>query len=74
MLPEINQVIRHLNGRLDWYGKLKFAYYRWRGVIDKMFGVLFGVVPDFQGKGIDGALIVATGNVVQPLKNTRRWR
>lgn len=68
MLPEINQVIRHLNGRLDWYGKLLFAYYRWRGVIDKMFGVLFGVVPDFQGKGIDGALIVATGNVVQPLK------
>ena len=68
MLPEINQVIRYLNGRLDWYGKLKFAYYRWRGVIDKMFGVLFGVVPDFQGKGIDGALIVATGKVVQPLK------
>lgn len=68
MLPEINQVIRYLNGRLDWYGKILFAYYRWRGVIDKMFGVLFGVVPDFQGKGIDGALIVATGNVVQPLK------
>ncbi|MEO6168037.1 MAG: hypothetical protein ABIO46_10315, partial [Chitinophagales bacterium] len=68
MLPEINQVIRYLNGRLDWYGKLKFAYYRWRGVIDKMSGVLFGVVPDFQGKGIDGALIVATGKVVQPLK------
>ncbi|MBX7108510.1 MAG: hypothetical protein K1X61_07685 [Chitinophagales bacterium] len=68
MLPEINQVIRYLNGRLDWYGKLKFAYYRWRGVIDKMSGILFGVVPDFQGKGIDGALIVATGKVVQPLK------
>ncbi|MBK9732066.1 MAG: hypothetical protein IPO83_12415 [Chitinophagaceae bacterium] len=68
MLPEINQVIRYLNGRLDWYGKLKFAWYRWRGVIDKMSGILFGVVPDFQGKGIDGALIVATGNVVQPLK------
>lgn len=68
MLPEINQVIRHLNGKLNWLGKLKFAWYRWRGVIDKMYGMLFGVVPDFQGKGIDGALIVATGKVVQPLK------
>jgi GNAT superfamily N-acetyltransferase len=68
MLPEINQVIRYLNGRMDWYGKLKFAYYRWRGVIDKMFGVLFGVVPEFQGKGIDGALIIAAAKVVQPLK------
>lgn len=68
MLPEINQVIRFLNGRLDWYGKLKFAWHRWRGAIDKISGILFGVVPDFQGKGIDGALIVATGKVIQPLK------
>ncbi len=68
MLPEINQVIRHLNGQMDLIGKLKFAYYRWRGEIDKMFGVLFGVVPAFQGKGIDGALIVAAGNVIQPMK------
>jgi GNAT superfamily N-acetyltransferase len=68
MLPEINQVIRHLNGRMDLLGKLKFAYYRWRGEIDKMFGVLFGVIPEFQGKGIDGALIISAAQVVQPLK------
>ncbi|MBS1658169.1 MAG: hypothetical protein K1X63_10755 [Chitinophagales bacterium] len=68
MLPEINQVIRYLNGKMDAMGKLKFAYYRWRGVIHKMFGVLFGVVPEFQGKGIDGALIVAAGKVIQPMK------
>jgi len=68
MLPEINQVIRYLNGNMNWLGKLKFVYYRWQGVINKMFGVLFGVVPEFQGKGIDGALIVAAGNVIQPMK------
>jgi GNAT superfamily N-acetyltransferase len=71
MLPEINQVIRYLNGRMDWFGKLKFAYYRWRGVIDKMFGVLFGVVPEFQGKGIDGAVIIAAAKTVQPMKKYR---
>lgn len=71
MLPEINQVIRYLNGRMDWYGKLKFAYYRWRGVMDKMFGVLFGVVPEFQGKGIDGAVIIAAAKVIQPMKKYR---
>ncbi|MCY7409811.1 MAG: hypothetical protein LH473_06025 [Chitinophagales bacterium] len=68
MLPEINQVIRHLNGQMNLIGKLKFAFYRWRGEINKMFGVLFGVVPAFQGKGIDGALIVAAANVIQPMK------
>ncbi len=69
MLPEINQIIRHLNGRMDLLGKLKFAYYRWQGEINKMFGVLFGVVPEFQGKGIDGALIISAAKVVQPLKS-----
>jgi len=68
MLPEINQIIRHLNGQMNLFRKLQFAYLRWSGVIDKMFGVLFGVVPEFQGKGIDGALIVAAGKVVQPMK------
>lgn len=68
MLPEINQVIRHLNGKMNWLGKLKFAYYSWRGEIHKMFGVLFGVIPAFQGKGIDGALIVAAGKVIQQSK------
>lgn len=71
MLPEINQVIRYLNGKLNLVGKLKFAYYRWRGVINKMFGVLFGVVPEFQGKGIDGAIIIAAAKVIQPLKKYR---
>lgn len=68
MLPEINQIIRHLNGKMNTFSKIKFAYLRWRGVVDKMFGVLFGVVPEFQGKGIDGALIVAAGKVIQPMK------
>ncbi|HYV90506.1 MAG TPA: hypothetical protein VE978_01930 [Chitinophagales bacterium] len=68
MLPEINQIIRHLNGQMNLLRKLQFAWLRWRGVIDKMFGVLFGVVPEFQGKGIDGALIVAAGKVIQPMK------
>ena len=64
MLPDINQIVRYLNGNMNWWGKLRFAYYLKRGLIDKMFGVLFGVVPDFQGKGIDGALVMKAGNVV----------
>jgi len=65
MLPDINQIVRHLNGKMDLWGKIRFAYYLKRGIINKMIGVLFGVVPDFQGKGIDGALVIKAGNVVQ---------
>lgn len=66
MLPQINQIVRHLDGNLNWWGKIKFAYYRWRGVCDQIFGVLFGVVPEHQGKGVEGAMIIAAAKVVQP--------
>jgi GNAT superfamily N-acetyltransferase len=35
----------------------------------KAFGVLFGVVPEHQGKGLDGALILAAKQVLQDRYN-----
>ena len=63
-LPEVNQIFKYLNGQLDLWGKLKFLYYKWRGVCRKMFGVAFGITPEHQGKGLEGALIMATNTVV----------
>jgi GNAT superfamily N-acetyltransferase len=56
-LPEVNQVFKFVNGKLDWLGKAKFVWHTWRGTNKKAFGVLFGVVPEHQGKGVDGAII-----------------
>lgn len=64
MLPELNQVFRHVNGRLDWIGKAKFLWYRYVQRSPKMFGVVFGVIPDFQGKGLEGAVVVACKKTV----------
>jgi len=64
-LLEVNQIFKHLNGNLNLWGKLKFLWYKKRGVIDKMVGVAFGVTPEHQGKGIEGALIIATASFVQ---------
>ncbi|MDQ3534963.1 MAG: hypothetical protein M3421_04975, partial [Bacteroidota bacterium] len=58
-LPEINQIIKHLNGKLDILGKLKFLYHKMAGTCKKMFGVAFGVVPEHQGKGLEGAIVIA---------------
>ncbi len=57
-LPELNEVFRYVNGNLNWWGKLKFLYHRWRGAITTYTGIVFGVAKEFQGKGIEGALIV----------------
>jgi hypothetical protein len=56
-LPEVNQIFKYLNGKLDLIGKVKFLWHSWRKTNRKAFGVLFGVVPAHQGKGVDGAII-----------------
>jgi len=67
MIPELNQIFKHLNGNLNLIGKLKFLYYKWRGVCKKMFGVAFGVIPDFQSKGLEGAIVIAAAKRIQPM-------
>ncbi len=56
-LPEVNQIFKHLNGKLNLIGKLKFLWHTLLRTNRKAFGVLFGVVPAHQGKGVDGAII-----------------
>lgn len=55
-LPEINQIFKYINGNLNWWGKLKFVYHKWRGTCTSFFGLAFGIDPDFQGKGLEGAI------------------
>lgn len=57
MFPEINQAVRHLNGKMNLPGILKFLYYRHVKKIDVALGQLFGVIPEFQGKGVEAAMI-----------------
>ena len=64
-LPEINQIFKYLNGNLNWLGKLKFVWYKLTQTNTKAFGILFGVVPEHQGVGVDGALIMAARELYQ---------
>jgi GNAT superfamily N-acetyltransferase len=56
-LPEVNQIFKHVNGKLNILGKLKFIWHTFMRTNKKAFGILFGVVPAHQGKGVDGAII-----------------
>ena len=64
-LPEVNQIFKYVNGKLDWIGKLKFVYHKWRKSCNKMLGLVFGIAPEHQGKGVEGALVLATAQMVQ---------
>ena len=65
MLPEVNQIFKHVNGKMDLVGKLKFVWHKWRKTNKKMFGMVFGIVPDHQGKGVEGAIIESVRRRVQ---------
>lgn len=64
-LPEINQIFKYVNGKLDWIGKLKFIWHTLRKTNRKAFGILFGVVPEHQAKGLDGAMVMESRKVLQ---------
>lgn len=58
-IPEINQIFQHVNGKLDLFGKIKFLWNKTFNPPNKMLGLVFGVVPDFQGKGVESAMILS---------------
>lgn len=63
MLPELNQIFKHVNGKLDWLGKLKFLYHKLMKTNHRAFGVIFGIIPEFQKKGIESAIALAYSKV-----------
>lgn len=66
-LPELNQIFKHVGHRLHLLGKLRFVYEQWkyqRRMDKKMLGIIYGVVPEHQNKGLDMALIASTQDPV----------
>ncbi|KMQ66103.1 hypothetical protein ACM46_00625 [Chryseobacterium angstadtii] len=56
-LPDVNQWFRFLHGRFGIVEKLKFLWIKRFRKNEKMVGIVFGVIPEWQKKGIDGYMI-----------------
>ena len=56
VIPDLNQIVKHLHGKLNTWGKIKFLLLKSRGVLTRTCGVIFGVVPEHQGKGVESAI------------------
>lgn len=64
-LPDLNQWFKELNGK---FGLLHKLYFLWLKAIkrNKRFtGLVFGIVPEWQGKGVDAYLIGEAAKVIQ---------
>ena len=58
-IPELNQLFKHVNGKMNWLGKLKFFYHMKTGSCKKMLGIVFGVIPEWHGHGVESGMVVA---------------
>ncbi len=64
-LPDINQYFKHLKGKFGLLQKLEFVWRQKFRPARKFVGVVFGVVPEWQGKGIDAYIIGECAKIVQ---------
>jgi hypothetical protein len=58
MYPDVNQILKKLNGKLDLFSMLKFLYLKKKKTMTRARGVLMGVVPKFQGMGVESGIIL----------------
>lgn len=56
-LPDTNQWFKYLNGKFGIWEKLKFLWIKKFRKNEKMIGLVFGVVPEWQRKGLEGYMI-----------------
>jgi GNAT superfamily N-acetyltransferase len=57
-IPELNQIIKYLDGKLGFYQKIKLFYLlKIRKICTRILGLIFGIIPEYRGKGIEGALV-----------------
>ncbi len=59
MMPDIGQITKKFNGSFKWFNKLRFFYdLKIKHQVDRVIGRIFGVVPEYQNKGVEGALVL----------------
>ncbi len=70
-LPDLNQWFKHLDGKFGLFQKLKFLWLKKFMANDKFTGLVFGVVPEWQGKGVDAYIIAESAKVIQTSNKPR---
>ncbi len=54
--PDINQIIKHFNGKMNLLNKLKFVWLKKRNAMTRTRVVIMGIRPKFQRSGIESGI------------------
>ncbi|HXH99337.1 MAG TPA: hypothetical protein VNI52_03655 [Sphingobacteriaceae bacterium] len=66
ILPDANEFIKPLKGKLGFMQKIQFAWYRWKGA-HRMRAVVMGTKKSFQNLGLESAIFIKLKEYVLPL-------
>lgn len=56
MIPDLNQILQKLNGKLNVLGILKFIWYKWKKTMTRTRIFIMGIDPDYQRSGVESAI------------------
>jgi hypothetical protein len=65
MIPDWNQILKKLNGKSNLWSLLKFIWYKKIRTITRSRILLMGVIPKFQGTGLESAVFWHMDKVMQ---------
>jgi len=58
MVPDLNRIIGKFSGKLNLINKLRLMWdLKVRRRSDRIFAIIFGVTPEFQGKGVESGMM-----------------
>jgi hypothetical protein len=72
-LPDLNQYFKRFNGQLGLIEKLRFLYLKKFKKANRFLGIVFGVVPKWQGKGTEALMIVECRKYVVDTKAYQKF-
>lgn len=69
MIPDLNRIIGRFKGKLNWFNAIRlYCMLKFTKKADRASGVTFGVVPEFQGKGVESGMIYEFEQIVATSK------
>ncbi|MCX6255984.1 MAG: GNAT family N-acetyltransferase, partial [Bacteroidia bacterium] len=58
LFPDLNQILKHFNGKLHLWNMVRFAYYKVTHKMTRMRAVVGGVHPSYQNSGVESAIFL----------------
>lgn len=72
-LPDLNYYFKYLKGKFGWWQKLRFLWLKKTKSNPRFNGIVFGVIPEWQKKGIDYYMIVEGANLIVPNSDYKKY-